>query len=136
MLFLAAVVSFSSPSFSAPPSGQVTPMKAIYLSTVYVVIALFLKGDDFNGKRHKKDLCRTCHIPPQMRTAEHVTLLVYKDSRGTYELLDDREVEHEQLAGTDDYILDESGKRNRQLVKGGFQCDNLMGENEFQRFIN
>ena len=72
----------------------------------------------------------------KMRTAEHVTLLVYKDSRGTYELLDDREVEHEQLAGTDDYILDEWGKRNRQLVKGGFQCDNLMGENEFQRFIN
>ena len=46
-----------------------------------------------------------------MRTAEHVTLLDYKDSRGTYELLDDREVEHEQLAGTDDYILDEWGKK-------------------------
>jgi hypothetical protein len=72
----------------------------------------------------------------RMRTAEHVTLLVYKDSHGAYELFDDRDAEHEQLAGTKDYILDEWGKRNRQLIEDGFQRDNLRGENEFQRFID
>jgi hypothetical protein len=69
------------------------------------------------------------------RTSEHVTLLAYKDSRDAYQLLDDRETEHEYLAGTKEYILEEWGKRNRQVIKAGFQRDNLAGENEFQQFI-
>ncbi len=74
----------------------------------------------------------------KQRTHEHVTLLVYKDSSANdaYELFDDREAEHDQLAGTEGYIFEEWGKRNWQLVEDGFQRDNLSGENKWQRFIS
>jgi len=74
----------------------------------------------------------------EQRTQEHVTLLVYKDS-GTseaYELFDDRESGHDQLAGTEDYIFKEWGERNRKLVEDGFQRDNLAGGNRWQEFIS
>lgn len=69
------------------------------------------------------------------RTSEYVTLLVYKDSLGIYELRDDRESEHDFLAGTEDYIFEEWGKRNRQVFDDGFQQDNRMGYEKWQRFI-
>lgn len=69
------------------------------------------------------------------RTKEHVTLLVYQDANEAYELLDDREAEHEYLAGTRDFILEEWGTRNRDLVRDGFQLDNLAGGHEWQQFI-
>jgi hypothetical protein len=69
------------------------------------------------------------------RTSEHVTLLIYKDSHDAYQLFDDRETEHDYLAGTKEYILEEWGTRNRQVIKDSFQRDNLSGENEFQQFI-
>lgn len=70
------------------------------------------------------------------RTSEHVTLLVYRDEHAAYELFDDREAEHEHVAGSEDYVLEEWVKRNRQLIMGGFQRDNLSGDNEWQRFIS
>jgi hypothetical protein len=69
------------------------------------------------------------------RTSEHVTLLVYKDSHDAYQLLDDREAEHDYLAGDREYILNEWGKRNRQVIKDGFLRDNLAGDSDFQQFI-
>jgi hypothetical protein len=66
---------------------------------------------------------------------EHVTLLAYVDPNGAFELLDDREPELEFLAGTKEYILEEWGKRNRQLIKDGFQRDSLRGDAEWQQFI-
>jgi hypothetical protein len=65
-----------------------------------------------------------------------VTLLAYKDSSEAYELLDDREPTLEFLAGSKDYIFEEWGKRNRQLIKDGFQRDNMSGDNEWQQFIS
>jgi hypothetical protein len=70
------------------------------------------------------------------KTGEYVTLLVYKDSFGTYELRDDREAGHDFLSGTEDYIFEEWGNRNRQLIEDGFQRDNLMGYNKWQQFIS
>jgi hypothetical protein len=70
------------------------------------------------------------------RTSERVALLAYKDSNDAYELLDDREPELEFVAGSKDYVLDEWGKRNRQLIKEGFQRDNMSGEHEWQQFIS
>jgi len=69
------------------------------------------------------------------KTSEHVTLLVYRDSNGAFELLDDRETEHEYPAGSEEYIFEEWGKRNRSLIENGFQRDHLMGENKWQQFI-
>jgi len=71
----------------------------------------------------------------KVKTSEHVTLLVRRDQGGAYELLDDRQDAHDYLAGTEDYIFEEWGKLNRQLIQDGFQRDNLMGENRFQQFI-
>jgi hypothetical protein len=71
------------------------------------------------------------------RTAEHVTLLVYKDERDLYEFFfDDSGTSHERLDGDRDYMLNAWGDRNRQLIVDGFQCDNLTGDNDFQRFIS
>jgi len=85
----------------------------------------------------------------KVRTNEHVTILAYhevirrwwngrkvEDSQDAYELFDDREAEHDYLAGTEEYIFEEWGKRNRQLVEDGFQRDNLTGENKWQQFIS
>jgi hypothetical protein len=69
------------------------------------------------------------------RTNEHVTLLVYKDSNGAYELMDDREGAHDYLAGSEDYILKQWGEKNRQLIEDGFQRDNMMGDSKWQQFI-
>jgi hypothetical protein len=70
------------------------------------------------------------------RTAEHVTLLVYKDFLDAYEFFDDREADHDFLAGDRAFILEEWRKRIRQLLEDDFQRDNLMGDNEFQHFID
>jgi hypothetical protein len=56
----------------------------------------------------------------KVRTSECVTILAYhevngrwwdgrkvEDSQGAYELFDDREAEHEYLAGTEEYIFEE-----------------------------
>ena len=67
-------------------------------------------------------------------TSEHVTLIVRKEG-DAYELWDDREAAHEYLAGTEDYIFEEWGKRNRELNTEGFSLDNLTGENKWQKFI-
>jgi len=83
----------------------------------------------------KEFVARTTYHHSQ-RTSEHVTLLAYKDSDGAYELLDDREPSLEFLAGSKDYILNEWGKRNRQLIRDGFQRDNMSGDNEWQQFIS
>jgi len=40
------------------------------------------------------------------------------------------------VCGTLDYVFDEWGVRNRQLAQDGFQLDNVMGENEWQKFIS
>jgi hypothetical protein len=70
------------------------------------------------------------------RTGEFVTLLAYKDKRdGSYELWDNREGDDDYLCGTEAYIFDEWGTRNRQLVEDGFRLDNMRGENKWQRFI-
>jgi hypothetical protein len=69
------------------------------------------------------------------RTTEHVTLLVYKDSQGGYELFDDREALHDYVVGTEDFVFDEWGARNRKLIADGFQRDDLRGENKWQQFI-
>lgn len=72
------------------------------------------------------------------RTSEHVTLLVYKDSNGAFELLDDREAiaDHFYLAGDQKYIFNEWGDRNRALLESGFIRDSLSGENKWQQFIS
>jgi hypothetical protein len=72
----------------------------------------------------------------KVRTSEVVTVLVYKDSNDVYELFDDREVDHDNLAGGEEYVFEEWGKRNRQLVKDGFRQDNLTGDNRWQQFIS
>jgi hypothetical protein len=71
-----------------------------------------------------------------VRTAEHVTILAYKDSNEAYELLDDREAEHEYEAGGEKHIFEEWVKRNRQLIEDGFRRDNLTGYNKWQQFIS
>ena len=83
----------------------------------------------------KVSVARTTYHHSQ-RTSEHVTLLAYKDSNEAYELLDDREPALEFLAGSKDYILEEWGKRNRQLIQDGFQRDNMRGDPEWQQFIS
>jgi hypothetical protein len=71
------------------------------------------------------------------RTDEHVTMLVYKDPQELYEFFfDDSGAKHERLDGTKDYMLEAWGNWNRQLIKEGFQRDNLIGDNEFQSFIS
>jgi hypothetical protein len=70
------------------------------------------------------------------RTSEQVTLLAFKDSNDAYELVDDRETESESVAGSKKYVLDEWIKRNRDLIEGGFQRDNMSGDHEWQRFIS
>ena len=70
------------------------------------------------------------------QTSEYATLLVYKDAMGVFELRDDREAEHDFLSGTEDYIFEEWGSRNRKLVEDGFLRDNSMGAEKWQRFIS
>jgi hypothetical protein len=70
------------------------------------------------------------------RTGEYVTLLVYNDLSGAYELRDDREAEHDFLSGDEEYIFQEWGKKNRQLIEGGFQRDDMMGYDKWQQFIS
>ena len=84
----------------------------------------------------KKEFVARTAYHHSKRTAEHVTLLVFKDSNEAYELVDDREPEPESLAGSKDYILEEWGKRNRQLINDGFQRDNMSGDHEWQKFIS
>ena len=69
-------------------------------------------------------------------TSKHVTLLVYRDAAGVYELFHDADAFHDNLAGTEDFILAEWRKANQQLIESGFQRDNLMGENKFQQYIS
>ncbi len=69
-------------------------------------------------------------------TSKHVTLLVYRDAAGVYELFHDADAFHDNLAGTEDFILAEWRKANQQLIESGFQRDNLRGENKFQQFIS
>jgi hypothetical protein len=57
----------------------------------------------------------------KVRTGEHVTILAYKDSYNAYELLDDREAEHEYPAGDEKYVFEEWVKRNRQLIEDAFR---------------
>jgi hypothetical protein len=83
----------------------------------------------------KISVARTTYHHSQ-RTSERVTLLAYKDSNDAYELMDDRESELEFVAGSKDYVLEEWGKRNRELIKEGFQRDNMRGEHEWQQFIS
>ncbi|MGH9730451.1 MAG: hypothetical protein ACRD4A_02030 [Candidatus Acidiferrales bacterium] len=83
----------------------------------------------------KKEFVARTKYHHSQRTSEHVTLLAYKDLNEAYELLDDREPDLEFLAGSKDYILEEWGKRNRQLTKNGFQRDSLAGDPEWQQFI-
>jgi hypothetical protein len=71
----------------------------------------------------------------RVHTNRHVTLIVRRDG-DNYELWDDREDSHDYLAGTKDYILDEWGNRNRNLVKESFQNDNRTGTDEWMRFID
>jgi hypothetical protein len=70
------------------------------------------------------------------RTNEHLTLLVYKDSGGAYELFDDREADHDSIASSEDHVYEEWGKRNRQAIQDGFQRDNMSGDNKWQAFIS
>jgi hypothetical protein len=84
---------------------------------------------------HKRvSVARTAYHHSQ-RTSEQVTLLAYKDANDAYELLDDREPEIEFLAGSKDYILEEWRRRNQDLIKNGFQRDNMRGDHEWQQFI-
>ena len=69
-------------------------------------------------------------------TSKHVTLLVYRDAAGAYELFHDADAFHDNLAGTEDFVLAEWQKTNQQLIESGFQRDNLMGESNSQRFIS
>ncbi len=69
-------------------------------------------------------------------TSKHVTLLVYRDAAGAYELFHDADAFHDNLAGTEDFVLAEWQKANQQLIESGFQRDNLMGESNSQRFIS
>jgi len=72
----------------------------------------------------------------KIRTDEHITILIYKDSQDLYEFFfDDSGSTHYRLDGTRDYMLSTWGERNRELVKNGYLRDNLTGENEFQQFI-
>jgi hypothetical protein len=84
----------------------------------------------------KKEFVARTAYHHSKRTNEHVTLLAYKDSNEAYELLDGREPALEFLAGSRDFILEEWGKRNRQLIKDGFQRDNMSGDHEWQQFIS
>jgi len=84
----------------------------------------------------KKEFVARTKYHHSQRTGEHVTLLACKDSGEAYELIDDREPIPEFLAGSKDYIFEEWGKRNRQLVQDGFQLDSKSGDNEWQRFIS
>jgi hypothetical protein len=62
--------------------------------------------------------------------------LAYRDNRdGTYELWDNRDAANDYICGTEDYVFDEWGVRNRQLAQDNFQLDNVMGDNKWQRFI-
>jgi hypothetical protein len=72
-----------------------------------------------------------------VRTGEFVTLLAYRDNRdGTYELWDNREAANDYICGTEEYVLDEWGVRNRRLIQDGFRRDDLRGENKWQQFIS
>jgi hypothetical protein len=84
----------------------------------------------------KKEFVARTKYHHSQRTSEHVTFLVYKDSGDAYELIDDREPASECLAGSKEYIFEEWGNRNRQLVHDGFQLDSKSGDNEWQRFIS
>lgn len=84
----------------------------------------------------KKDFVARAIYHHSQRTSEFVTLSAYKDANDSYELLDNREPVLEFEAGTRKYILDQWGKRNRNLIRDGFQRDNLAGDNEFQQFIS
>lgn len=73
----------------------------------------------------------------KVRTSEMVTLLAYRDNRdGTYELWDNREADNDYICGTEDYVFDEWGVRNRQLLQEGFLRDDIRGENKWQQFIS
>ncbi|MGB8542837.1 MAG: hypothetical protein WCD49_14505 [Candidatus Acidiferrales bacterium] len=84
----------------------------------------------------KKEFVARTKYHHSRRTNDHVTLLVYKDSNDAYEIIDDREAESECVAGSKNYIFEEWGKRNRQLISDGFQRDTMSGDNEWQRFIS
>jgi len=84
----------------------------------------------------KKEFVARTQYHHSKRTAEQVTLLAYRDSNDAYELLDTREPDLNFLAGSKEYIFDEWGKRNRQLIEDGFQRDNVAGDNEWQKFIS
>jgi hypothetical protein len=83
----------------------------------------------------KKEFVARTAYHHSRRTNEYVTLLAYRDADGAYELLDGREPDLEFLAGSKEFILEEWGARNRQLIKDGFQRDNMSGEHEWQQFI-
>ncbi len=86
--------------------------------------------------KNKSFVARTVYHH-RVRTGEIVTLLAYKDNRdGTYELWDNREADNDYICGTEEYVFDEWGVRNRQLVQDNFQLDNVMGDNRWQRFIS
>jgi hypothetical protein len=83
---------------------------------------------------NKEFVARTAYHHSRI-TNEHVTLLAYRDADGACELLDGREPDLEFLAGSKEFILEEWGERNRQLIEDGFQRDNMSGEHEWQQFI-
>jgi hypothetical protein len=86
-------------------------------------------------QQEKTFVARTIYHHSQ-RTSEHVTFLVYRDKNGAYELFDDRETDHDHIAGTEDYVFEEWGTRNRQLISDGFIRDNMRGDNKWQQFIS
>lgn len=67
-------------------------------------------------------------------TEQHITLIVRREG-DSFELWDDRENSHDYLAGTEEFILDEWGSRNRNLIKEGFQNDNRTGPEKWMKFI-
>ena len=72
----------------------------------------------------------------RVRTGEIVTLLAYRDNRNdTYELWDNRETENDYVCGTEEYVFDEWGARNRQLDNDNFQLDDRRGDEKWQKFI-
>ncbi len=111
-------------------SGDRKVVKVQFLSPA----PIFLRGH-IDGWRKENFHCSRAvsSLPRDLETRHSVG---FRDAAGAYELFHDADAFHDNLAGTEDFVLAEWQKTNQQLIESGFQRDNLMGESNSQRFIS
>jgi hypothetical protein len=90
---------------------------------------------DYNSVMPRTEFVARAIYHHRIKTDQHVTLIV-RHGGDSYELWDDREDSHDYLAGTEEFILDEWGSRNRNLDKENFQNDNRTGPDKWMKFIS